>query len=482
MGFIQRNLAISPFLRSVGVIAGGTAAGQAILLAASPILSRLYVPEDFGLVAVYLSLSTILGSVAAGRYELAIPLPREHREATNLAALALLSALIFSFLVAVALLCINEVPAMRQVFPEVPTIFWLVPFGVLFQSAFQTLTYLSLRNKRFARISSSRAGKSGVMASVQLAGFPLGSVNLVFGALAGQVFGTLALATSSFRQSEIKSVSWPRIKLAADTYRKFPLFTSWAGLLNTMGTQFPPLFLAALFSPASAGYYLLANRVIGMPVSLISGAVGNIYLSHGAALADGGQLGDLTQKIICGLVRISLLPAVFLCLFGPWIFVFVFGSEWHNSGLIVQWLILMVFFQFIFSPLSTIFGILEKNHVGLALQALLFAVRALTLSIGIWKADLISCIALFSIGSAACYFMFGFMIFKTAGIPFSRLFSTLSAEILLSAGCLLPVLPLVILSDVPSFWVFLAVSGTVALGICKYLFQFKSVLIRQTGR
>lgn len=482
MGFFRRNLTISPFLRSVGVMAGGTAAAQAIMLAAAPVLSRLYVPENFGLFAVYASLSGILGCFATGRYELAIPLPKKPKEASNLASLGILCSLCFSVLITIVLFAIDTIPALKTVLIEIPKIFWLLPIGIFFQSSFQTLSYLCLRDKQFSAISASQIGKSGATASVQVAGSTLGGISLIYGTVVGAIAGSVALATICLRKKSLQTGSWSEIKHAAKTYRKFPIFTSWAVLLNTTGAQFPPLILAAIFSPASAGYYLLANRAISMPVSMISGAVGNVFLSHGAVMARDNRLGALTKKIFRTLVQIALLPALLICQFSPPIFTFVFGPEWYTSGLIVQWLVLMLFSQCVISPLSMVFGILQKNHVGLALQTLLFLTRIIALTAGIWKNNLVFCIALFSAGSATCYLVFGLLVFKYTGVPISELFSTIGKELTVSIGCLMPIILVTFLVEPPPFWFYLAIAATFILGALKYLLQFESKFHYSSGR
>ena len=86
---VQRILPKSRFARSASLLAGGAVAGQAIIVAASPILTRLYSPEDFGVLAVFASLLSILSIVASLRYQLAIPLPKTDEEAANVTVLSL---------------------------------------------------------------------------------------------------------------------------------------------------------------------------------------------------------------------------------------------------------------------------------------------------------------------------------------------------------------------------------------------------------
>jgi O-antigen/teichoic acid export membrane protein len=63
------------FRQKVLQVAGGTALTQGLLVAASPLLTRLYSPEDFGVLAVYMSLVVFVVIGATLRYECALPLP-----------------------------------------------------------------------------------------------------------------------------------------------------------------------------------------------------------------------------------------------------------------------------------------------------------------------------------------------------------------------------------------------------------------------
>ncbi|MGQ9623675.1 MAG: lipopolysaccharide biosynthesis protein, partial [Candidatus Caldatribacteriaceae bacterium] len=90
------------FGRSVLLLAGGTALGQAVTVLVSPILTRLYSPEDFGVFGVYASLLGIVAVIASLRYEYAIPLPEEDETAANILALCfgvLLGMTVFSWII-----------------------------------------------------------------------------------------------------------------------------------------------------------------------------------------------------------------------------------------------------------------------------------------------------------------------------------------------------------------------------------------------
>ena len=59
--------------KSVAKLAGGAAIGQVLTLAASPILSRLYAPEDFGVLGVFTSITSTAIMFATLRYKQTTP-------------------------------------------------------------------------------------------------------------------------------------------------------------------------------------------------------------------------------------------------------------------------------------------------------------------------------------------------------------------------------------------------------------------------
>ena len=93
----------SPFASDILKLVSGTAFAQIITILASPILTRLYSPEAFGFLAIFISITSIVGVIACMRYELAIMLPKSDEKAANLLALCLLSVVAISGLTVPAL-------------------------------------------------------------------------------------------------------------------------------------------------------------------------------------------------------------------------------------------------------------------------------------------------------------------------------------------------------------------------------------------
>jgi hypothetical protein len=81
----QRLKPQSASSRNVLKLAGGTAGSQVISVAAAPILTRLYGPESFGGLAMFVSLLSLLNLVGSLSYKLDIPLPEDDVDNANLA-------------------------------------------------------------------------------------------------------------------------------------------------------------------------------------------------------------------------------------------------------------------------------------------------------------------------------------------------------------------------------------------------------------
>ena len=67
----------SEFTRHVLILMTGTIAGQALVFLFSPVITRLFSPDDFSTLELYTMLTTIGVVVVTGKYEFAIMHPKE---------------------------------------------------------------------------------------------------------------------------------------------------------------------------------------------------------------------------------------------------------------------------------------------------------------------------------------------------------------------------------------------------------------------
>lgn len=156
----NRQSAGSTFASDVLTLATGTVLAQALAVLAAPLLTRLYSPGDFGIYALFLSLTGIVSVIACLRYDLAIMLPDKDGEAVNVLALSLLLAACMSLLL-IPLLLVGKDHALAILNASgLEPYLWMVPLSVFLGGAFNALSYWNSRTKQFKRLSVARVASS----------------------------------------------------------------------------------------------------------------------------------------------------------------------------------------------------------------------------------------------------------------------------------------------------------------------------------
>ena len=122
----------SEFNRNILTLMTGTTIAQAIPIAISPILTRIYTPEDFGIFAIFLAITLIIGSIANGRYELAIMIPKKDEDAINIFALGFIITTSISLLLLVLVLIFQKYFIFLLKNEEIGVWLYFVPISVFF--------------------------------------------------------------------------------------------------------------------------------------------------------------------------------------------------------------------------------------------------------------------------------------------------------------------------------------------------------------
>lgn len=350
-------------------MAGGTAGAQALGLAVAPVVTRLYQPEHFAVLAAYSSILGILAGVGSLKYDVAIPLPRSTRAAASLVALSCLAAIVLSGLAALIVIIVRPSAGGSGLFGMGPLI-WLVPIGLLGGGVYSSLQYWGVRRGSFSWIARTRVQQSAGQALVQVS---LGltqpsSVGLVLGHLTGQMGGVGYLFRRVWTEDALRFrvVTWNSMVAVAARYRRFSLLASGAGIVNSLGLYIAPLLLLGLYGPEVAGSFALADRMIALPGSLVGGAAAQVYFGEVAKLSKAPQqLEEMMSRRARGLAFLILGPALVLSLSGKVIFAFVFGSDWVTAGVYAQFLAVGMFFSFTVSPVAQNLNVLERQDLSL---------------------------------------------------------------------------------------------------------------------
>lgn len=384
---LRKLLPKSTYARNVITLMTGTGIAQAIPIAISPILTRLYSPQEFGMFALYMAVVAVVSVLVTGRYELAILLPRQDRDAIHIAALAAGLSVAVSAVLLVLVALFNQPMARWLGAPELAHWLYWVPASTLLMGIYQSLNYWSNRKAQYRRLAISRTVQSGTGSLAQLGcGYAgAGATGLVSGQITGQALATVVLARLIWREDSqlIQAIDGKRIAALARRHVDFPKFMILGQLANTVSGSMPIFLLTAFFGASIAGFYSLSQRVIVAPMSLIGGAIGDVYRSEAARFYnENGNCIELFGKTFIKLVLISSFISVPIIFFGPPIFALIFGESWREAGEVASILGVMIFFQGISSPMSQTILLAKMQAFDLAWQVLRLLLSVVSLYVG----------------------------------------------------------------------------------------------------
>ena len=389
---LVRRLPVGAFVRGVATLVSGTMIGRAVVVLTSPLLTRLYTPEEFGLLAVYLAFLGTFGVIAGLQYDVAVVLPASRRTAANLFVLSLLIACGMSVIVGFAVAVAGGPLVTRLNVAALEPYLWLLPPGLLAVGAYQTLSRWAIRKRAFGRLARTKIAQGVGQAAIQLgwglaAGGPLG---LLLGGAFGQAAGMTTLAAVVRREDRrvFRAVNLRTMRRVMWRYRRFPTLATGSAFLNAANRHLPALLLAALYGPQGAGWYALGQRVVRTPTRLVGTAVAQVYISEAAPLArrDMPALRPLIARITGRMLLLGGVPLGAVALGGPWLFDLVFGPAWGDAGRYVQVLAVTYLAQFAVAPVTLTLPILERQDVQLLWNVVQVTATGLLFWLGYWLA------------------------------------------------------------------------------------------------
>jgi O-antigen/teichoic acid export membrane protein len=383
-----REMLTGTFLGKVLVLVGGTAFAQGIQIISSPILTRLYLPDDFGMLSVYISILSLFSVVASFRYEAAITLAKDETVAANLLVLSLFLVVVTSSGLSIGLELEGELFLQSIHAPALQQYLWLLPVSVFGIGIYQALSSWALRQKAYGLLARTKVNQSLSQLVIQLVFGWLSNakIGLLLGDAFGRMSGSGSLIMMLWRtdRTAIRSVSLKGIQGVAKIYRNFPIISTGSTFINSAGLQMIPLLMSILYGPHAAGWLLLSQRVIGAPMDLVGQSIAQVFTGEGSRfVAERPQsLRDLYFKTARKLLIWGLLPIALLSLTGPWLFQIVFGDDWRGAGVYVQILGIMFLCKLIVVPLSNTLTMLEKHNwqLGWNITRLLLVIGGLVVS------------------------------------------------------------------------------------------------------
>jgi len=440
--FLNRLLPKGSAMRHVSILAGGTAVAQGLGIAVMPIISRIYSPADFGVMAVFASVTAILTELSGFRYHLAIPLPKQDRYAKALVVLSFLLQAVFVVFISIAILVLGKTILSKISMEVLIPYRYLIPVGVAGMGAYLALTQWAIREKLFQAIAKTRVTQSvsGILTKVILGLLGLKPLGLLLGSIVSKAGGITTLVRSIIKKKGIPKPLKEDIKRVASRYRKFPIFETWSGILNTMGTQIMPILLVVFFNPKVAGLFAMAQSLLLIPSVFVGQAIGQVFVQKASVARYEGTIKEVSLRAYSILFQLGLFPILILSLFAPMIFSFFLGEAWIEAGYFAQIIGPWVAFNFACSPMDVLFLVADIQGTRFLIEIIQNILRITVIVIGGIFGGAYWAVGLFSFVGLSVYIVKLFILLQKTGSSKREIFFKPLKKVFLSLGLIIPLL------------------------------------------
>ena len=400
------------FFNNVLKISTSTIISALVVAIALPIITKMFSASILGKYQLLISIITIFGVISCFKYEMAIVLPEKDNIASNVLILCLLALSSFCLILLLIFYLTNGVLLKALNAENLIDTFWLVPIGVFFFGLFEIIKYSLLRRKLFNLFSKARVYQ---VLSTQSLMIVFGLINpsfisLFLAFISGHIISTAVFLKKSLMK--IKPTKNIQIFEVAKKFKKFPFFNTPMVFANTLSNELPVFFLATYFSSETLGYFLLANRLIVIPMNLIGTAINKVYFQKASETFNRNKKNlfalyiNTTKKLI-----LLGLPPLFMFYFSSdFIVDLIFGDKWVVTGQMMKIVAITAFFKFITSPIGTSFTIINKQDIAFYLTFLSLMLRFFIMLN--FHYSISSLFWAFTISSAIYYIVYHIFVFR----------------------------------------------------------------------
>lgn len=359
--------------RDVATLTVGTVVAQTLTIVTTPLLTRLYTPADFGMLAVFLTVTGIAATLITGRYETSVLVPKKDAESANLVLLSFTLAVAGS---AILVVISFFLPKTFWGFLGLATLGnWLpLAFAVAGATAIMAIAQAWLnRQKKYKQMAKLRVFQSASIVGLALLIYFL--PNAPNGLLLGQIFACFFVAVVAIWFTRSAANVWQKENLphTARTHQNAPKYLLPTALLDVATLQMPVILIASWFGESMAGQFSMAWRLLMMPMALVGGAVGQVFLQKFALTHhDSAQARKLLKSTWIVLMAMGILPMLLIFFWGPDLFSIILSEKWMAAGSMAALLAPMALAIFVSSPTSGTYIIL-----GIQRYSPIFAVASL---------------------------------------------------------------------------------------------------------
>lgn len=399
---------ILPKFRSTGIknfskLLSANIIAQIIGLIVYPILTRMYSPEDFGLLNLFLSISGVLVILSTAEYYNAIVLPKEEEKAISLVQVCLLLLFSITGVTTISVFFSEQIAFLFNT-PKLADYYWMMPIIVLTLGVWNILNYWHTRNTQYNSISSYLISNSILSSGGKIC---FGYAGILSG---GMIYSSVIAPIISlfFNLLRIKNklklfftFSWIEIKLEAKKYKFFPTYSLPRCFINMLAGQLPILLLTPIFGSHYVGLWGMALLLGFTPINVITRSIYQVLYQYTTERVNQKQpIGDVFKHFTIAVLSVGIPFFTLLYWILPNLTTFLLGEGWEPTSTYLRWMLPWLLCSILTSSISFLADIFFKQKIGFRFELLTTILRSIGVFTGIWLADFTISIIGYTIGTA----------------------------------------------------------------------------------
>jgi O-antigen/teichoic acid export membrane protein len=355
----------------MAVLSGGSAIGGFLALAATPLITRLYTPSEYGVLGVFASALSLFSVVAALRYDLAMPSAESDNEAAAILVVALVVVAATSFLCGVLVVTGTIARIMPATHHLKAVLTWSLPLGMAAVGVYAVLSNWMVRRGDFATLGKTKVAQviSMVGCQVGLGVARVGATGLIIGQIAGSSMGIMRLAQRILRSEgrAFSGLRLTRLRATAWKYRRFPMLSGPAVMFDALTGALPLLALASRFGSSSAGVFTIVQRVLLAPLALITTNLAQVIFGDLAVLerANSATMMTVFRRRLWQITLLGLAVTGVMLVVVPFVLPTILGPQWKAATTYFLIILPMMFAGFVSSPFGFAIDVLRRQDLHL---------------------------------------------------------------------------------------------------------------------
>ena len=395
------------YLKNFTKLFSGNLIGQLLPFVFAPFITRIYSPADIAVQENFLTVVSLIGIVAMGRFEIAVVLEKSEERLRIL--LKLCAWILGGFIV---------LSSFFSIYPD-----WLVHFFNSEEIAFHLrflplaiaglgllnlLTQWLLHQGKYSSLSASRI----IQSFFQNAGYAFfgyigfGVKGMLVAWIAGVILPVLILGLPMIKAMLKRGVNHSDLKEMAIHHKDFPMVNSLHAFTDILATQFL-LFgiISHQYGVTALGLFALTNRYLKAPLILISSSLSQLFYSEASNLMHQSRsIKSIYLRTIRMMLMVLLPFAIVIFFFGEDLFTWYLGDKWKEAGTITIYFLPVLVTNFICSCVSTTPVLMKQQKIAYAFSIVGYALGLGVLFVAsIYQFDFINALLVYSISMSIFY-------------------------------------------------------------------------------